>query len=71
MSTPVVGQLYFLEKRGAPGLLRVGQWLNRRGRGPRVVAPEPSLWRVLVDGSECVSDVEFGDLAAEYDAGDV
>jgi hypothetical protein len=33
MNTPVVGQLYFLEKRNARlVLLRVGQWLSRRGQ---------------------------------------
>jgi hypothetical protein len=38
MSTPVVGQLYFLEKRRELGLLRVGKWLSRRGPGHGVVS---------------------------------
>ena len=63
---------------GAPGRGRAST--NRRrvvqsvapGSGERPVGalPEPSLWRVLVDGLEGVVEVVFADVAAEDDAGD-
>ena len=32
--------------------------------------PEPSLWRVLVDGSEGMAEVEVRDLPADDNTGD-
>jgi hypothetical protein len=45
----------------------------RRSFGERASrrVPQVKYWRALVDGSEGVPEIEFRDLSAEDDAGDV